>query len=174
MREYLNEVRFPWKKYYSPAKIPTVLLHWSCLSRKSDRKINAPSAVNMELFRIRISIPRVLERNPHHWRKMICLLGQLPKLAYELIREIYQAVLGRDDVVPGMVADVQTFGELSHWKYFACGKIYLFFQLLKKFQRQYPLFQLCFHFLSRLPMICSDFSDSSIRIAREKPISFNI
>jgi hypothetical protein len=43
------------------------------------------------------------------------LLGQLPKIAYELIQEVYQAVLGRDDVVPGMVADVQTFGELSHW-----------------------------------------------------------
>ncbi len=43
------------------------------------------------------------------------LLGHLLKLAYELIREVYQAVLGRDDVVPGMVADVQTFGELSHW-----------------------------------------------------------
>jgi hypothetical protein len=39
---------------------------------------------------------------------------------------------------------------------------------------QYPLSHLCFHFLSRLPMICSDFSDSSIWIAREKPDSFNI
>jgi hypothetical protein len=44
----------------------------------------------------------------------IRLLVQLSKIAYELIREVYQAVLGRDDVVPGMVADVQTFGELSH------------------------------------------------------------
>ena len=43
------------------------------------------------------------------------LLGQLPKIAYELIQEVYQAVLGRDDVVPGMVADVQTFGELARW-----------------------------------------------------------
>ena len=43
------------------------------------------------------------------------LLGHLPKLAYELIREVYQAVLGREDAVPGMVAAVQTFGELAHW-----------------------------------------------------------
>ena len=43
------------------------------------------------------------------------LLGQLPKLAYDVIREVYQAVFGRKDVVSGIVADVQTFGELSHW-----------------------------------------------------------
>ena len=73
-------------------------------------------------------------------------------------------------------------------------KIYLFFQLLKKscklliitwttrdrgegyahFQRQYPLFRLCFHFLSRLPMICSNFSDSSIRSGRKRPNFFNL
>jgi hypothetical protein len=40
------------------------------------------------------------------------LLGHLPKIAYELIREVYQAVLGRGDVVPGMAAAAQTFGEL--------------------------------------------------------------
>ncbi len=43
------------------------------------------------------------------------LLGHLPKLAYDVIREVYQAVTGREDVVPGMVAAVQTFGELAHW-----------------------------------------------------------
>jgi len=43
------------------------------------------------------------------------LLGHLPKIAYELIREVYHAVLGRDDAVPGMAAAVQTFGELAHW-----------------------------------------------------------
>ena len=32
---------------------------------------------------------------------------------------MYQAVLGRNDVVPGMVADVQTFGELAHWHGYA-------------------------------------------------------
>jgi hypothetical protein len=31
------------------------------------------------------------------------------------VRDVYQAVLGRDDVVPGMAATVQTFGELAHW-----------------------------------------------------------
>ena len=41
------------------------------------------------------------------------LLGQLPKIAFELIREVYQAVLGREDAVPGMAATVQTFGELA-------------------------------------------------------------
>jgi len=32
-----------------------------------------------------------------------------------VIREVYQAVLDRDDVIPGMIATVQTFGELAHW-----------------------------------------------------------
>jgi len=32
-----------------------------------------------------------------------------------VIRQVYQAVLGRDDAVPGMAAAVQTFGELAHW-----------------------------------------------------------
>lgn len=44
-----------------------------------------------------------------------CLLGRLPKIAYGLVRDIYRAALGRDDIVPGMAATVQTFGELAHW-----------------------------------------------------------
>ncbi len=43
------------------------------------------------------------------------LLGRLPKIAYDVIREVYQAVLCREDAVLGMAAAVQTFGELSHW-----------------------------------------------------------
>jgi hypothetical protein len=43
------------------------------------------------------------------------LLGHLPAIAFDLIREVYQAALGRVDAVPGMVAAVQTFGELAHW-----------------------------------------------------------
>jgi len=43
------------------------------------------------------------------------LLKELPKLAWEVIREVYQAVLDREDVVPGMIATVQSFGELAHF-----------------------------------------------------------
>ncbi len=43
------------------------------------------------------------------------LLKKLPKLAWEVIMEVYQSVLDRDDVVPGMIATVQTHGELAHF-----------------------------------------------------------
>ncbi len=43
------------------------------------------------------------------------LLKELPKLAWEVVKTIYQGVLNRDDVMPGMIATVQTFGELAHW-----------------------------------------------------------
>ena len=43
------------------------------------------------------------------------LLKELPKLAWKVIREVSQTVLDREDVIPGMIAAVQTFGELAHW-----------------------------------------------------------
>jgi hypothetical protein len=43
------------------------------------------------------------------------LLKELPKLASQMVKEVYQAVLDRDDVSPGMIAAVQTFGELAHF-----------------------------------------------------------
>jgi hypothetical protein len=43
------------------------------------------------------------------------LLGDLARLAWETVLEVYRATLGRDDLVPGMVAGIQTFGELIHW-----------------------------------------------------------
>ena len=43
------------------------------------------------------------------------LLKKLPKLVWEVLKEVYQAVLQRDDVSPGMIAAVQTFGELAHF-----------------------------------------------------------
>ena len=43
------------------------------------------------------------------------LLKKLPKLAWEVIKEVYQKVLDREDVIPGMIAAVQTFGELAHF-----------------------------------------------------------
>ncbi|MFQ5720844.1 MAG: transposase, partial [Acidobacteriota bacterium] len=42
------------------------------------------------------------------------LLGQLPRLAWQAVLEVYRAVLDRDDVVPGMVAAIHTFGQLLH------------------------------------------------------------
>jgi hypothetical protein len=43
------------------------------------------------------------------------LLGELPRLAWETVLEVYRAVLDRHDVTPGMVAAIHTFGQLIHW-----------------------------------------------------------
>jgi hypothetical protein len=43
------------------------------------------------------------------------LLGDLARLAWETVLEVYCATLGREDLVPGMIAGIQTFGELIHW-----------------------------------------------------------
>jgi hypothetical protein len=43
------------------------------------------------------------------------LLGQLARAAWMAVAEVYRQVLGRDDVIPGMVAGIQTFGQLIHY-----------------------------------------------------------
>ncbi len=43
------------------------------------------------------------------------LLGRLAPLAWQTVQETFQSVLQRDDVVAGMVAGIQTFGELIHF-----------------------------------------------------------
>ena len=43
------------------------------------------------------------------------LLRKLPRLAWETVLEVYRAVLGRDDVVPGMTAAIQTHGNLANF-----------------------------------------------------------
>ena len=51
------------------------------------------------------------------------LLRKLPRLAWACLQKVYQAVLGRTDVVPGMIAPsagsgqacIQTHGRLSQW-----------------------------------------------------------
>ncbi len=43
------------------------------------------------------------------------LLGELPRLAWQTVIEVYRAVLARQDVTPGMVAAIHTFGELLHF-----------------------------------------------------------
>jgi hypothetical protein len=43
------------------------------------------------------------------------LLGGLMRLAWETISQAYREALGRDDVVPGMIAGIQTFGALAHF-----------------------------------------------------------
>ena len=42
------------------------------------------------------------------------LLGGLARAAWLTVAEVYRQVLGRDDVIPGMVAGIQTFGQLIH------------------------------------------------------------
>jgi hypothetical protein len=43
------------------------------------------------------------------------LLGELPRLAGQTVLEVYRAVLHRADVVPGMIASIQTFGQILHF-----------------------------------------------------------
>ena len=43
------------------------------------------------------------------------LLHRLPNLAWETVREVYRAVLGRDDLVPGGIIGIQAFGQLIHF-----------------------------------------------------------
>ncbi len=43
------------------------------------------------------------------------LLGELPRLAWQTVLEVYRAVLDRDDVTPGMVAAIHSFGQLLHF-----------------------------------------------------------
>ena len=43
------------------------------------------------------------------------LLGKLMRLAWNTINQAYREVLGRDDVVPGMISGIQTFGALAHF-----------------------------------------------------------
>jgi hypothetical protein len=50
-----------------------------------------------------------------YFRRDRRLLAVLPRLAWDTVREVYAAVLGRTDRLPGMVAVPQTFGELAHW-----------------------------------------------------------
>ena len=43
------------------------------------------------------------------------LLRKLPVLAWQAVLQVYRAVLDRDDVTPGMIVCIHTFGELAHW-----------------------------------------------------------
>ena len=43
------------------------------------------------------------------------LLHRLPNLAWDTVREVYWAVLGRDDVVLGGIIGIQTFGQLIYF-----------------------------------------------------------
>jgi len=43
------------------------------------------------------------------------LLGKLSSCAWTCTKAEVQRLLGRDDVVPGMIAAIQTHGELLHW-----------------------------------------------------------
>jgi hypothetical protein len=43
------------------------------------------------------------------------LFKRLPRLAWETARDVYRAVLARDDVVPGMIGAPQSFGDLINW-----------------------------------------------------------
>lgn len=40
---------------------------------------------------------------------------RLARLAWETVLEVYRATLGRNDLLPGALAGIQTFGELIHW-----------------------------------------------------------
>ena len=43
------------------------------------------------------------------------LLGELARAAWDSVVEVYRDVLRREDVLPGMIGGIQTFGELVHF-----------------------------------------------------------
>ena len=59
-----------------------------------------------------LTIPKRLRLHTRFDRK---LLGQLSSCAWTCIQAEVRRLLGRDDVQPGMIAAIQTFGELVHW-----------------------------------------------------------
>ena len=58
------------------------------------------------------TIPKRLRLHTRFFRK---LLGKLCACAWTCLQAEVRRLLGRDDVVPGMVAAIQTHGELLHW-----------------------------------------------------------
>jgi hypothetical protein len=59
-----------------------------------------------------LTIPKRLRLHTRFDRR---LLGRLCTCAWTCIQAEVRRLLGRDDVVPGLVAAIQTFGELLHW-----------------------------------------------------------
>jgi hypothetical protein len=59
-----------------------------------------------------LTIPKRLRLHTRFDRR---LLGKLCSCAWTCIQAEVQRLLGREDVVPGMVATIQTHGELLHW-----------------------------------------------------------
>jgi ribosomal protein S27E len=59
------------------------------------------------------TIPKRLRVHTRFDRK---LLGKLCSCAWTCIQAEIRHALGREDVQPGMIAAVQTFGELVHWQ----------------------------------------------------------
>jgi len=59
-----------------------------------------------------LTIPKRLRLHTRFDRR---LLGKLCSCAWTCIQAEVRRLLGRDDVVPGMVAAIQTFGSLLHW-----------------------------------------------------------
>jgi hypothetical protein len=50
-----------------------------------------------------------------HFRFDRPLLGDLARAAWETVIDVYRNVLGRDDILPGMIVGIQTFGQLVHF-----------------------------------------------------------
>lgn len=61
--------------------------------------------------------PRPLPRLPVRVLRRLLLQTalHLPLLAWETVLDVCRAVLGRDDIVAGMVAAIHTHGQLSNW-----------------------------------------------------------
>jgi ribosomal protein S27E len=59
-----------------------------------------------------LTIPKRLRLHTRFDRR---LLGKLCSCAWTCIQAEVRRLLGRDDVVPGMIAAIQTHGELLHW-----------------------------------------------------------
>ena len=71
-----------------------------------------PAVVPVAHRQVVLTLPKRLRPHTRFDRK---LLGKLSTCAWTSIKAEVQRLLGRDDVVPGMIAAIQTHGELLHY-----------------------------------------------------------
>jgi hypothetical protein len=85
------------------------MLAWSLLAADTIAHAICLAVPHRQLV---FTIPKRLRIYFRHDRS---LLGDLARAAWETVLEVYRNELGREDILPGMIAGIQTFGQLVHW-----------------------------------------------------------
>ncbi len=97
---------------------PGATRSFSCLSESSVHDAEGEgdsSAAIRELTYVDEDTFTIPKRLRLHTRFDRSLLGKLSAAAWTCVRDEVRRLLGRDDVLPGMIAAIQTHGELLHW-----------------------------------------------------------